>query len=119
MPKTLPVGDIDLTLASLERLLEGVCPLGCYGDGGTGAMQAVSDRGGISLPVKDGRAAARQVLTDPGMAAIPISGLSAHAIKVDRRKARASGCEAYLTEPLSVELLLGMIERQPGEGYSP
>ena len=53
----------------------------------------------IQLPVLDGYDATRQIKALPGLAAIPIIAVSSFAMKGDEEKARASGCEDYVTKP--------------------
>ena len=55
----------------------------------------------IQLPVLDGHDATRQIKALPGFAAIPIITVSSFAMKGDEEKARASGCDDYVTKPYS------------------
>jgi len=55
----------------------------------------------IQLPVLDGYDATRQIKALPGLAAIPIIAVSSFAMKGDEEKARASGCDDYVTKPYS------------------
>ena len=52
----------------------------------------------IQLPVLDGYDATRQIKALPGLAAIPIIAVSSFAMKGDEEKARASGCDHYVTK---------------------
>jgi two-component system, cell cycle response regulator DivK len=61
----------------------------------------------IQLPVLDGYDATRQAL--PGLAAIPIIAVSSFAMKGDEEKARAAGCDDYVTKPYSPVQLLRII----------
>lgn len=54
----------------------------------------------ISLPGMDGLAATRRLKGDPATRAIPVVALTAHAMKGDEEKARAAGCDGYLTKPI-------------------
>jgi two-component system, cell cycle response regulator DivK len=58
----------------------------------------------ISLPVMDGYEAARILRRE--YPSLPIIGLSAHAMQGDDEKARAAGCNEYLTKPVDEDLLL-------------
>ena len=55
----------------------------------------------IQLPVLDGYEATRQIKADPKLAATPIIAVSSFAMKGDEEKARASGCDHYVTKPYS------------------
>src|SRR5881398_3098785 len=60
----------------------------------------------IQLPVLDGYEATRQIKADPNLAATPIIAVSSFAMKGDEEKARASGCDHYVTKPYSPIQLL-------------
>jgi two-component system, cell cycle response regulator DivK len=69
----------------------------------------------IQLPVLDGYDATRQIKALPGLAAIPIIAVSFFAMKGDEEKARASGCDDYVTKPYSPVDLLRRVRRYLGE----
>jgi two-component system, cell cycle response regulator DivK len=69
----------------------------------------------IQLPVLDGYDATRQIKALPGVAAIPIIAVSSFAMKGDEEKARASGCDDYVTKPYSPVDLLRLVQRYLGE----
>lgn len=54
----------------------------------------------VSLPGMDGLAATQALKADPATHAIPVVALTAHAMKGDEDKARAAGCEGYITKPI-------------------
>jgi two-component system, cell cycle response regulator DivK len=58
----------------------------------------------IQLPVLDGYDATRQIKALPGCAAIPIIAVSSFAMKGDEEKARAAGCDDYVTKTSLVGL---------------
>jgi two-component system, cell cycle response regulator DivK len=60
----------------------------------------------IQMPVMDGYEATRQIKTDPDLKSIPIVAVSSFAMKGDEEKARASGCDYYVTKPYSPIQLL-------------
>ncbi len=64
----------------------------------------------ISLPVFDGLEVASRIRADPKLRALPILGLSAHAMQGDREKALAAGCDDYDTKPVELERLLEKIQ---------
>ena len=69
----------------------------------------------IQLPVLDGYDATRQIKVLPGLAAIPIIAVSSFAMKGDEEKARASGCDDYVTKPYSPVDFLRIVRRYLGE----
>jgi two-component system, cell cycle response regulator DivK len=64
----------------------------------------------MSLPVKDGWSATAELKADPAVSAIPVIGLTAHAMAGDRERALAAGCDDYDTKPVELDRLLGKIE---------
>jgi len=63
-----------------------------------------------SLPELDGWDATRELKADPATQAIPIIGLTAHAMSGDREKALEAGCDEYDTKPIQMPQLLEKIE---------
>jgi two-component system cell cycle response regulator DivK len=83
-------------------------------DGAAGVARAKSDRPDIILmdiqmPIIDGYEATRQIKADPNLASIPIVAVSSFAMKGDEEKARAAGCDDYVTKPYSPIQLLRMV----------
>ena len=64
----------------------------------------------IQLPGMDGLAATALLKQDPSTAAIPIIALTAMAMKEDREKTRAAGCDAYIAKPLRYQELYAAID---------
>lgn len=64
----------------------------------------------ISLPVKDGYQATRELKADPAVQHIPIIALTAHALAEDQAKALAAGCNDYDTKPIELPRLLQKIQ---------
>jgi CheY-like chemotaxis protein len=64
----------------------------------------------MSLPVMDGWEATRRLRADGTTRAIPIIGLTAHAMADDRQKVLDAGCDDYETKPIELPRLLGKIE---------
>jgi two-component system, cell cycle response regulator DivK len=60
----------------------------------------------MSLPVIDGLEAARQLKRDPATQNIPLLALTAHALKEDRERAFAAGCDDFDTKPVDLVRLL-------------
>jgi two-component system, cell cycle response regulator DivK len=89
-------------------------------DGVTGIAMAKSERPSIILmdiqmPVVDGYEATRQIKADPNLTSIPIIAVSSFAMKGDEEKARAAGCDEYVTKPYSPIQLLRMIRGYLGD----
>jgi two-component system, cell cycle response regulator DivK len=89
-------------------------------DGATGIAMAKSDRPSIILmdiqmPVIDSYEATRQIKADPDLASIPIVAVSSFAMKGDEEKARAAGCDEYVTKPYSPVQLLRMVRGYLGD----
>ena len=74
----------------------------------------------LSLPVLDGWTATRRIEEIPELSAIPIIALTAHAMGGDEERARAVGCDGYLSKPISptavvaeVRQRLGLVDEAP------
>ena len=103
----------DLLLGSGYAVLEAA-------DGQSGIATAKSDRPDlilmdIQMPVLNGYEATRQIKADPALAATPIIAVSSFAMKGDEEKARAAGCDHYVTKPYSPMQLLRVIRAILGE----
>jgi CheY-like chemotaxis protein len=59
----------------------------------------------LQLPGMDGLTLTRQLKSDPARAAIIIVALTAYAMKGDREKALAAGCDGYVTKPIDTDAL--------------
>ncbi|HVA12823.1 MAG TPA: response regulator [Stellaceae bacterium] len=70
----------------------------------------------MSLPGIDGWEATRRLKGDTATQAIPVIGLSAHAMTGDRDRALAAGCDDYDTKPIDLPRLLAKIEALAGGG---
>jgi len=66
----------------------------------------------MSLPVMDGWEATRRLKADVATAAIPVIGLTAHAMEGDRQKCLAAGCDDYDTKPVDLPRLLDKMHAQ-------
>ena len=64
----------------------------------------------MSLPVIDGWEATRRFKAEPLTRAIPVIGLTAHAMAGDREKVIEAGCDDYDTKPVELPRLLQKIE---------
>lgn len=84
-------------------------------DGQQGVEMARSERPDIvlmdmSLPVKDGWEATRELKADESTKATPVIALTAHAMAGDKEKCLEAGCDDYDTKPIEFKRLLGKIE---------
>jgi CheY-like chemotaxis protein len=90
-------------------------------DGEEGVAVALADRPEVilmdmSLPKVDGWEATRRLKADEATRAIPVIALTAHAMRGDREKAMAAGCDEYDTKPVDFERLVEKIERLLARG---
>lgn len=111
MKKILIVEDVDMNLDLLIQLLEDDFEIIAALDGAAGVQMADTENPDLilmdmSLPVMDGWEATKQIKSNTKTSAIPIIGLSAHAMNGDREKALDCGCDDYLTKPIDEGLLL-------------
>jgi len=63
----------------------------------------------IQLPVMDGYEATRQIRTNPDLRSVPIIAVTSYALAGDEDKARAAGCDGYVTKPYSPRDLLAKV----------
>ena len=116
MKKILIVEDVELNLDLLVQLLEDDYELITAGDGAAGVSAAGDAQPDLilmdmSLPVMDGWEATRRIRSDDSLKDIPIIALTAHAMQGDEDKARACGCNDYLSKPIDEDLLYEKIQR--------
>lgn len=64
----------------------------------------------IQLPGMDGLQATALLKQDSATAAIPVIAVTAMAMKADREKSQAAGCEAHLSKPLRYRELYQVID---------
>jgi CheY-like chemotaxis protein len=67
----------------------------------------------LSLPVIDGWEATRRLKADPRTRSIPVIALTAHAMEIDRERAREAGCDDFDTKPVELARLLEKIGKFP------
>lgn len=116
MKKILIVEDIELNTELLTQLLEDDYQLVVAEDGARGVALAEQEQPDLilmdmSLPILDGYEATRRIKAQATLNHIPIIGLSAHAMSGDADKARAAGCDDYLTKPIDDALLFEKLDR--------
>jgi two-component system, cell cycle response regulator DivK len=108
--KILIVEDVELNVELLVQLLEDEYELVTATDGAAALALLETQHPDlilmdISLPVLDGLETTRRIKAQPELRHIPIIALTAHAMQGDADKARAAGCDGYLTKPLDETLL--------------
>src|SRR5262249_35854711 len=120
--RVLYVEDNDDNLYMLKMRLEllGEFEVLAAEDGAKGCAMATSEAPDLILmdlemPVVDGWEAARRLKSDPHTRAIPIIGLSAHALSGEREKAIAAGCDEYDQKPVDFDRLVATIRRLVAE----
>ena len=88
-------------------------------DGAAGIEAATRERPDailmdLSLPEVDGWEATRRLKARPETEAIPVMALTAHAMQGDEERARACGCDDYLTKPIDEDQLFAKLARLLG-----
>jgi two-component system, cell cycle response regulator DivK len=83
-------------------------------DGEAGVAKAESDHPNlilmdIQMPVIDGYEATRRIKAVPALKPTPVIAVSSFAMKGDEEKARAAGCDHYVTKPYSPMQLLRLV----------
>lgn len=119
MKTILIVEDTELNIDLLTQILEDDYSLLIARDGVEGVKMARENNPDlilmdISLPIMDGYEATRQIRTTLDVHAIPIIGLSAHAMQGDELRAKDAGCNDYLTKPVDEDLLLTKLKQYLG-----
>ena len=125
MARILVVEDnpANMRLASLLLVSAGHAPL-CAVDAEIGLTMARSEQPDlilmdIQLPGMDGLAATALLKADPATARIPVIALTAMAMKEDKEKTRAAGCNAYIAKPLRYLELFAAIDALLAEAHPP
>jgi CheY-like chemotaxis protein len=114
MSTILIVEDIEMNRELLAQLLEDEHRL-VFADDGLAALERAAEARpdlilmDLSLPRLDGWEATRRLKSDPTLAHIPVIVLSAHAMRGDEERARASGCDDFLTKPIDEDQLFSKI----------
>jgi len=114
MKKILIVEDVEINRDLLEQLLEEDYHLITAEDGAAAIRLAEKERPDLilmdmSLPVMDGWEATRTLKARDDLKQIPVIALTAHAMRGDEEKARACGCDDYLSKPVDEDRLFEKI----------
>jgi CheY-like chemotaxis protein len=113
LPRVLYVEDSAQNRDVVRRYLRGVFDVLEAEDGEHGLDRAQREQPDLilmdlSLPRLDGWEATRR-LKSGALATIPVVALTAHASRDDQARARAAGCDGYLTKPVDRDLLITTI----------
>ena len=65
----------------------------------------------IQMPIMDGYEATRRIKANPALSGIPIIVVTSYALSGDEEKARAAGCDDYITKPYSPRQLLAKVSQ--------
>jgi two-component system cell cycle response regulator DivK len=121
MKTILIVEDVALNRDLLVQLLEDDYRLVLAEDGVAALERAREMRPDLilmdlSLPRMDGWEATHRLKNDDTLAHIPIIVLTAHAMDGDEERARACGCDDFLTKPIDEDRLFEKVARHVGGG---
>ena len=72
----------------------------------------------IQMPEMDGYEASRRIKAVPALAAVPIIAVTSYALSGDEDKARAAGCDDYVTKPYSPRALLVKVRNWLDKGHA-
>jgi len=116
MKKILVIEDQELNMDLLVQLLEDDYQVLTATDGQAGIELADRERPDLilidlSLPVIDGWEVTRRLKANDRLRQIPIIALTAHAMVGDADRARAAGCDDYMTKPLDEDLLFEKLDQ--------
>ena len=119
MKTILIVEDVALNRDLLVQLLEDDYRIVLAEDGQAALQKAEEAKPDLilmdlSLPRMDGWEATRRLKADSILSRIPVIVLSAHAMRGDEERARASGCDDFLTKPVDETLLYQKLARHLG-----
>ena len=119
MKRILIVEDVALNRDLLTQLLEDDYALLTAVDGAAGVEMAVAHRPDLilmdlSLPLLDGWAATRRIKANAATARIPVVAITANAMSGDEERAKAAGCDDFMTKPIDEDLLFAKLHRWLG-----
>jgi CheY-like chemotaxis protein len=116
MKRILIVEDVALNRDLLTQLLEDDYDLVVAVDGAAGVAMAVSHQPDLilmdlSLPLLDGWEATRCIKANAATADIPVVAITANAMSGDEERAKAAGCDDFMTKPIDEDLLFTKLRR--------
>jgi CheY-like chemotaxis protein len=115
LPRVLYVEDSAQNRDVVRRYLDGVFEVLEAEDGEHGLSRAERDLPDLilmdlSLPRIDGWECTRRLKAGP-LSMIPVVALTAHAGREDQARAKAAGCDGYLTKPVERDHLIATIKK--------
>jgi two-component system, cell cycle response regulator DivK len=63
----------------------------------------------MQLPEADGLTLVNQIRRDPALAEVPVIALTAHAMRGDRERFIAGGCDGYISKPINVDTFVAEV----------
>jgi len=63
----------------------------------------------LQMPGMDGLEFVRLLKSSPGTQSIPVVAITAYAMSGDEQKAKAAGCDAYVTKPIDTRTLPALV----------
>ncbi|MGH1573368.1 response regulator [Methylobacterium sp. P31] len=119
MKRILIVEDVALNRDLLIQLLEDDYELVTAVDGAAGVAMAVSHQPDLilmdlSLPLVDGWEATRCIKANAATARIPVVAITANAMSGDEERAKAAGCDDFMTKPIDEDLLFATLHQWLG-----
>ena len=121
-PRILVIEDDENTRYAMQFILENAGYQVEFAEAGEKALLAAQHKRpdlilmDIMMPNMDGYQVARMLKAQKQLSHIPVVALTARAMKGDREKALAAGCNDYLTKPFESKDILGMLEKWLGNG---
>jgi CheY-like chemotaxis protein len=73
----------------------------------------------MQMPVMDGLEAARLLKADPDIRHIKILAITSFAMKGDRERILAAGCDEYMAKPIDTRQLPIVVRRLLDDGHGP
>ncbi|KZB98553.1 Polar-differentiation response regulator DivK [Methylobacterium radiotolerans] len=119
MKRILIVEDVALNRDLLTQLLEDEYEILIAVDGAAGVDIAIAHRPDLilmdlSLPLVDGWEATRRIKANATTSAIPVMAITANAMTGDEDRARAAGCDDFMTKPVDEDLLFAKLQHWLG-----
>ena len=114
MARILIVDDIATNIDLLEQILDEVHEIS-VASSGEEALESIRNLRpdlilmDIALQGISGLEATRAIKASPNLANIPVIAVTSYAMRGDRAKALAAGCDGYMTKPVDEDTLLQTI----------